>query len=299
MEWLSLAVAAAGIATAVWAGICGFRISRNTSLATAWRWLLAAEFAAIAMTVTDPVANLWPGRTADYGWCLAAILLLCPPVAVLGARRPGVRIWSAFILLPMVLVLSWPIWTILLQGGEWRGLALESPTIAAFAFVLLMGAGNYLGTRFTFPAVMYVIGGLMLFATCTGSTLLVGERQMIARLAAVTVLEVSAVAAIFSPRRGDRRNPVNRLWYDFRDRFGLLWSLRMVERINALAMQEHWTARISLDGINETAEGRITFNETEIATACRWLFRRFVDEAWIVERLGPLKEPNAESQTPA
>ena len=78
---------------------------------------------------------------------------------------------------------------------------------------------------------------------------------------------------------------MNRLWAEFKNLFGNVWALRMVERINAYAIQEGWTARISYDGFPETADGRLTFNEPELTSACRWLFRRFVDDEWINRRL--------------
>jgi hypothetical protein len=280
-------IAAVEVAAMILTAKSGYRAVRSTSLLTAWNWLLAAEGAVVVMTLTDLVAGLWPGRSADYGWCFTSILLLCPPIAALGARRPGVRVWSLFILLPMVVVLSWPIWTLVLQGAEMRGLALETPTIVGFLLVLLMGSGNYLGTRFASSCVLWFLGTLDLFLTCTGWEIWPDGFAPYRRQTAVCLLSLAVCLAWLNLPRTRARNPINRLWDDFRHHFGLMWALRMVERINALAIQEGWTARISLDGFPETAEGRLTFNETEIERAFRWLFRRFVDDAWIADRIGP------------
>lgn len=286
VEWVSLAITLAG-----WCGFflaaerCG-RAVLHTTLRTAWRWLVGAGLAVCLMATTDGLMKGWPERTADYGWCLTSILLLCPPMAVLGARRPGVRVWSLFILCPMVAVLSWPIWTLLVQGSEWRGLSLEVPTVLGFVFVLVMGAGNYLGTRFAMSALLYFAGVLAIFLSCTGWSL-VPEASMPAwRLGSILALAAAVLAGMVFRPAVAARHRVNRLWDDFRNQFGILWALRMVERINALALQEQWTIRLSLDGF-PAESGRLTSNELEVEAACRWLFRRFVDEEWIARRLGP------------
>jgi hypothetical protein len=190
----------------------------------------------------------------------------------------------------MVIVLSWPVWTMLLQGSPPRGLELEMPTVIGFVFVLLMGAGNYLGTRFALSCVVYVAGTALLFATCTGWKFLNDSTIVLSRHVAIGLLACAAISADRRPVRGSGTHRVNVLWQDFKNLFGNVWALRMVERINALAIQEHWTARISYDGFPEAAEGRLPHNESEIEAACRWLFRRFVDEAWIEQRLSDVSQ---------
>ncbi|MEZ6148255.1 MAG: hypothetical protein R3B91_23050 [Planctomycetaceae bacterium] len=44
----------------------------------------------------------------DLMWYSVALLSLCPPIAVLGARRPGAAAWTWFVILPMLAVLGWP-----------------------------------------------------------------------------------------------------------------------------------------------------------------------------------------------
>jgi hypothetical protein len=255
---------------------------QHTSLGAARRWLIITALAVLTMNATDLCARGWPQRTADYGWYLASILLLCPPIAVLGARRPGVRVWTWFILIPMLAVLSWPVWTILLQGAEPRGLALELPTVLGFVLVLIMGVGNYLGTRHWRACLLYFAGTLLIFLSCTGWSTFREADLPAWRLAGTGLLAASAFAAGRS--RGNARHPVNRVWDDFRDTFGLVWSLRMVERINAYAGQEQWTIRMTLDGFPETKD-ELAANADEARDACQWLFRRFVDDQWINQRL--------------
>lgn len=286
--WMSLGLVLAGVYGWGYSFVIGRRASRHTSLVTAWRWLLAAELAVLLMLVSDHVLQVWSGRTADYGWCVTSILLLCPPMAVLGARRPGVKVWSAFILLPMLLVLSWPVWTLVLQGSELRGLALESPTVIGFFVVLVMSGGNFLGTRFTPAACCWMLGTTILFLSVTGWSIVPDGLEALLRLVGVLLLELSILSTMIPARSRMNRHPVNRLWDDFRNSFGIVWGLRMVERINALATQEHWTIRMQFSGFPEGGKGRLTSEETPVTDASRWLFRRFVDEQWVNDRLNDL-----------
>ncbi len=269
----------------------GPRSARHTSLITAWRWLIFSGFALCAMAISDFLAHLWPERTSDYGWFFVAIVLLCPPMAVLGSRRPGVQYWTPFILLPLIVVLAWPVWTLLLQGAEPRGLELETPTVVGFCLVLAMGAGNYLGTRFASSALVFAASLLILLLTCTGGVLSTSVSTPSVRASSLFGLVVAAVFAMIPPRTKSIRHPVNQLWDDFRQLYGIVWGLRIVERINAYAAQQQWSIRISWSGFPETATHQLAANETEVQQACRWLFRRFVDEEWVAERLETNSEP--------
>lgn len=299
MWWVSLGITLAACGCWLVSYVVGRRASRQTSLITAWRWLLVAEAAVIAMLVSDLVMRRWPDQTADYGWCVASILLLCPPMAVLGARRPGVRVWTVFILWPMALVLSWPVWTLVLQGSELRGLALESPTVIGFFLVLAMSGGNFLGTRFAPAALCWMLGAAGLFLSCTGWKMLPERSEASLRLSSVLLLECAAAGTLIRRRPSTNRNAVNQLWDDFRNSFGIVWGLRMVERINALAVQERWTIRLEFAGFPENDRGDLIADEPQVADACRWLFRRFVDEEWVEERLAMVARPqisNLESE---
>ena len=74
---------------------------RETSLRNAWLWSRAAEFAwllssLLSIAIPKKVALL------DQFWYWTAILTICPLIAVLGSRRPTVRVWNGFIILPLL-----------------------------------------------------------------------------------------------------------------------------------------------------------------------------------------------------
>ena len=57
--------------------------------------------------------------------------MLSPLMAVLGARRPSANVWAWFVVLPMLVVLSWP--AIIAWGtGQQSGFQLETPPLIAF-----------------------------------------------------------------------------------------------------------------------------------------------------------------------
>jgi hypothetical protein len=73
------------------------------------------------------------------------------------------------------------------------------------------------------------------------------------------------------------------IWLDFRDSFGLLWSLRVQERLNATATQHGWKTELSWDGFRPAEESAA--QRGELRAALRGLLRRFVSGAWIARRL--------------
>ncbi|MGH7129485.1 MAG: hypothetical protein ACREIV_13025, partial [Planctomycetaceae bacterium] len=188
-----------------------------------------------------------------------------------------------FVLLPLVLVLSWPALAAWGDGIPGERLSLQTPVVVGFGFVLLMGAGNYAGTRFTLPAFLYAAALLMLvvpFAEASD----ISSSPIPSRGSATLTLSAAAVSAWLCRRKGAAatRHPFDRLWTDFRDAFGMVWARRLQDRINAAAEKEQWPVRLGMDGFHgETGPGP----PDRIAHTLRWLLRRFVDERWIDERL--------------
>lgn len=262
----------------------------GTTLHTSWNWAAIASLAALAAAILDacrfPSLN-WRALL----WYLATLLALCPPIAVLGARRPGARVWNWFVLLPLLAVLGWPAATVMNVTGQPGVLQLETPPILGCCLVLIMGTGNYLGTRFALAACLYFVAvGLLVlpfWTAASGWKATPGELRQIA----LGCWGAAALAAAWAARpAAERPAGIDRVWHEFRNTFGVVWSHRIQERVNAEATRERWPARLTPAGFawqpDATADDRRQC-QPRFEHTLRWLLRRFVDEEWIDARLDP------------
>lgn len=266
---------------------------RTTTLTTACAWGIGA--ACVGLTAAVVAVSVGPERTgwSDLAWYATAVTLLCPGVAVLGARRPGAGAWGFFVLVPLLLVLAWPALAARRVISIGVPLELETPAVMGFAVVLIMAFGNWVGTRFTRPSVFYAAGVLLLLIP----TAVIGDmapdwirdRQW-GRLAgsfllAFSVLQANALASVAEPAELD---VFDRLWRDFSNTFGTVWARRVADRINQSAAHEKWSATLDWHGFEwqaECSEEDIDRTRERIEHTLRWLLKRFVDTAWVDQRL--------------
>jgi len=191
------------------------RANRATTLFPAVLW------GAVAW-VGWAVALAEPGRATTYA---ALGLTGCAGVAVLGARRPGMAAWN-FVVAGLLAVLALPLA---------ESLAFDIPLhLDTFRWVFLLAligitVINYLPTRLTAGAAFLGVAcawGMDLLASGAGN-----------RLVIVTCCAGLAPWAAWAGYRvtRDAGSPFDRLWRDFRDRFGLIWGLRLREQFNRAA----------------------------------------------------------------
>ena len=183
------------------------RTVRHTSLiAVAW-WAFGSQMiltvAWAGMLVTPKIS---PG-IADQIWYLVAVSSLCPLVAVLGARRGRLLDWSLFVLLPLIVVLEWI--AVAEWPRDWIGhrLELEGPSLGLYCLVLIMGASNYLGTRFTWAAVWWAVSCGWIVWTLSLPNGASDPRREAAR-AGVVVFHLLFWCAVESPYDASRPRPV-------------------------------------------------------------------------------------------
>ena len=232
---------------------------------------------------------------ADQLWLAAAVLMVSPFVAALGARRPGSRVWTCFVVLPVTVVLYLPAVTAWNRDLSPTPLRLEVPMLAGYGLVLLMGTGNYLGTRFVIPA-------LLAAAACVG---VVGPMAgffgrsswpiSVVHPAATISLSLAAWLALRQAvgKQAVAMSGLERVWIDFRDLFGVVWGRRILDGMNTVARNENWPVRLQFDGFAAADPAKPAELSAEqsarIEQALRWFLRRFVDREWIDERRnGPL-----------
>ena len=273
--------------TMAWGSLVRLRWSlKSTTLIPAGRWAGAAASLWSLTWTLDHVLRRLSQSAADHLWYAAAVVALCPAIAVLGSRRPGTRVWTWFILIPLLFALGWPVITLWVQGSEVRGLQLESPQLAGYLLVLVMGAGNYFGTRHTLAGLSYVIANTLLVLSSSSACPAWLSDRWWSRLLATGCMALAVVIAVRpASRTAVGLNRFDRLWLDFFDQFGVVWGRRIQDRVNFVAQKEGWPARLELHGVVWDS-GPDPATEARIEHTFRWLLRRFVDPEWIDERLG-------------
>lgn len=277
----------------------GTRKLRGTTMRAACGWAFSGVSAWLGVSVAALVFEPQAGWL-DAAHYTIAVVLLCPLIAVLGARRPSANVWNLFVLVPLVLVLMWPVVanSDVLKG---RPLELESPTLIAFCLVLVMGAGNYFGTLCTLPAFIFACCQVCLVLPLWGHVPEFFLDKETARL----IASLGIVAAVWLVRQRRLASQqwegpaLTKLWLDFIDTYGMVWGKRVMDRVNEAGTHENWTCRLELDGfvINEPAAASIPNAIPDNASLkqaepiMRWLMKRFVNEDWVNARLGP-PDPN-------
>jgi hypothetical protein len=239
--------------------------NRRTSLVHATGWAVAAWGAWCAAALFG-----WTGA-----WCYVALCLTgCAGVAVLGARRPGVSAWN-FVVLALLAVDLLP-----LADGLRRGHGLE---VDAFhktwvAATIAVGVVNYLPTRLGPAACLLGLGCAWELATLGAST----ESQALpaGSLAACGMLALAPWVGYGIVRsRATGLSELDNTWQTFRDRFGLLWGLRLREQFNRAAAHAGWTVVLGWHAFRQT--GALTPERTDgtaALTTLRALMKRFGSE---------------------
>ena len=277
-----LAIAAVGLAA-----LCrGFRAVGGTTLRAPW-WWAATSLLAVAASETA-IAVFQSSQTAGAAQLrlAASTTAFLPRVALLGAKRPQDRAWQ-FIVLAFWLMLALP------AGQAWL-LRPEYPPVMHglwSCFVLLLavfGVTNYLPTRFWPAALLVAAGQIVLhwpYLPLTSGTQPDGWSLWGLGLLASAFV----TAVVIGRRRRPQGDPLDRLWIDFRNQYGVVWGLRVAERINASAMTRGWDVSLGWQGFSTQFGGSIEVIppavRAELEAAVRTVLRRFVSAHWIDERL--------------
>lgn len=267
-------------------------VLRYTTLMTAWPWAWVAWTAGVISTMLhwrDPAA-------ASYGDYFAAVAVLSPPMASLGARRPTCRSWPYFVMLPMFAVLLWPAVSVGLATGFARPLELETPAIAMYFVVLVMSWGNYALGRLGAVVVLFcwLLAGIVCRETAWIPHFAIGPQRTLTLLIAIWLIFGfrSCARTSLAPLPDDEWIPkpsldrFDHVLLEFGELYGLVWSLRLQDRLNVFAQQSKWPGQfVAFRGVWTTPLTEQQLHEIE--HAFRWLLRRFVDPEWLNCRLAP------------
>lgn len=277
-----LALAAMGTAALVWKRPA----LRGTTLVPAWWWSL------VSLWFVAGTELLVHNSTASASWAdplrfTAALSTFCPGMAVLGAKRPQDRAWP-MIVLSLWVVLSLPAGHTLLFGSG----HMELHTAWSVFLVLLIVAAtfNYLPTRYGLSSFLLAAAQLVLLAPHSAWNV----KWLTALCCPVSGLAIGVLAIVLAalgamPSRGPLQG-IDRAWIDFRNLFGAVWGLRIIERVNASAKASGWKFRLTWHGFVTDEGAPIEELSAPIAPIFQQqitpLLNRFVSPDWIAKRLG-------------
>lgn len=209
----------------------GWRANCHMTLVHALSWGLIAWLSWGVTVVQGP----WVGGDFDVPSYLALCLTGCAGMAVMGARRPHAGLWN-FVVLGLLTVLVLPLAETLLVGQRPLGIM----RLVFLGAILVVGVINYLPTRAGWAALLLGIGGLGELLALAG---LAGSWGRWCVLASLWIGWWSWLGT-------DRPvSAFNRLWLDFRDRYGLFWAQRMREYFNQAASNAGWPVRLYWQGL--------------------------------------------------
>ncbi|HET6423767.1 MAG TPA: hypothetical protein VFG20_08805 [Planctomycetaceae bacterium] len=290
MSWLWITLADALLLLLIAVGLLRLRpLIRHTTLTTVWPWTWLAWTAAViawALRFNESALNSY----ADY---FTAVAALSPPMATLGARQPTCRSWPFFVMLPMFAVLLWPAVSVGLATRFARPLVLETPAVVMYLLVLVMAWGNYVFSR---TGVLVVLFAGLLAGAVSQSARLPNfspntQRTLLLAVSAVMIsrFRLTSYPAL-APLHDEslilkwKLDQFDQILTEFSDLYGLVWSLRLQDRLNVFAQQKGWPAQF----VGQRGGWKEPLTETQVAEveqAFRWLFRRFVHPEWLNARL--------------
>jgi len=258
----------------------------GTTLVAPWWWTLAS-----VASIAGVEAAVHLAVESSYGWrdplrYAAAMMSLCPMMALLGAKRPQSGPWQ-FVVLTMWVVLALPAaeWWLFGSGEareiHWARLALVVILVAVELF-------NYLPTRF-WPSIVLVVGAqLVLVAPYLGMPAGPVPPGMAAPIGLAIIDGALALVFIGWPRARTADHPLDRVWIDFRDAYGVVWALRVLARANETAGRFGWGLNLTWKGFRGESDRSLSGAEGAQPGAAydhlAQLLGRFVSPAWIAKR---------------
>ena len=272
---------------------------RDTTLVAPVAWVIMSLMLwtyAVAALMRDTQGSPLPADRQTIG-AIALLSTACPNVAVLGARRPQNKIWP-LVVASLLLILILPELPSMLGQGDLQ--LVHNVWKWFFAGLLIVGWLNFLPTRLMLGATLWCLPGL--WWACSGT---VHWLLMLAPGLACTV----GVLAAKQRRMARSQRGWNRVWRDFRNLYGVVWALRVMERTNALANSAGAAVALDWWGFHDVPPpqvgnpGPAAIVELQraptpqqlalIEPGLRNLLRRFVSDRWIDARLASAPSPMA------
>lgn len=267
-----------------------WRHVRGTTLAAPWCWAFASAAAVLFLAVQgadDPLLNYTAGITT-----------LLPAAAIYGAKRPQDRGWQ-WIVAALLLMLLWP------AGESWllgQSFDLAAQPLRTWFLVVLLAvqAGNWIVTANAGPVSLLTAAQVLLLwpqlpwgdGSVNSTNWLLGAMLLavVPWWLALNLRLAKRIAAV-PDDSGFPSLAELAEWKKFCAAYGVVWALRVTERINEVAKRRNWNWRWSWSGPSPLSAATSDQTDSTVAnmeaeserTIWRQLwhniFRRFLDPA--------------------
>lgn len=234
---------------------------------------------------------------------VAATSTFCPIVALLGAKQPQSRPWQLIVLALWFVTALPALESMAVRPGD--PLSVHAVWGWFYAILIAVGAINYLPTRFGAAGLLAAAGQVcLMWRQLPISALVATQPRATAGLALLS--SAVAVAGLCSRGIAGRRpaDDWNRVWRHFRDCYGMVWALRVMERVNSIAASDgapvvlHWHGFGASDRPDQVAADRRQPASAEVMAriepTVRQLLLRFVSARWIDARRKPPAQAGGE-----
>ncbi|PQO47794.1 hypothetical protein [Blastopirellula marina] len=269
---------------------------QGTTLTAAWAWTLISWLGLVGCEVGIGIFQELNVPIVASQWrYLATIGMFLPMLAQLGAKRKHLAVWQ------------------LLVAGYW--LALCVPVFKSWFFgtageidpgwawgvflaiLIILGLLNNGLTRFGPTALCLAVAqGVMIYPYLPWTIAQVTTGGALLALAIVLLGIVLASCGWPGPREAIQAE--DRAWFDFRDRYGSFWALRVMQCVSEAAVRYEWGLWLGWDGFRqvEIAGSDPEFREEvhQGVVAClRKVLGDFVAPEWLDARLPPANPKKA------
>jgi hypothetical protein len=281
----------------------GWKAAQGTSLRGALVWAgLALLLAFLAQVIGsgEPVGSgqPWTGRLTY----LTVLAILAALISVFGARTPGSGAWAILmVLLVVVMLIPWLEAAGRLRREAGLGLVrLDSPWSLFYVLLVIGGVTNYLPTRYGPAAAMLGAGLLAEYLVLTRTDWTDLARARIWEFTGWTLAASAWCVEQCAPRTLSGRTDLERLWFSFRDHWGVVWGLRTRDRFNRSAELAGWPLRLTWFGLAPASSASAqTESEGPVPrqaeATLRNLIRRFVTseriDALLLDKRGQTCDP--------
>jgi hypothetical protein len=274
---------------------------RGTALRPALVWaLLALALAVVAQAVAlaEPLALGRP--LAERFTYLSVLALLAALGSVLNARTPGGKAWACLMML-MVVVFLIP-WledqTRLRRASALAQLHLDAPWSIFYGLLVVVAVTNYLPTRFGLAAVALSTLFILEFLALSSLGFTPGRRALIWSWVAWTLALSLWIARWNAGRKPPAASSCEKIWFWFRDNWGVVWALRVLERFNRAAEVSRWPVRLTWFGLTPVIGQQDSApppSPGETEATFRNLMKRFA-ESWRLDEVTSPGSPLDERQ---